>query len=338
MNDRPASSSRKKGTRPRRFFFALVPASLVALVALGTGAAPAADAPPAKTVTVNCDAGQTIGKALDRVRSGATLTVSGTCRESVFIPRELTGVTFDGQGSATLQGPPADAPATSPDAFTVFVEGTDITVKGFTIIGGSHGIHLSGPASVVINDNVIRETAGAIHLDKGSIGQVFGNTIEDNQGIGINLQENSYARVGFRIPTQPQTAPNTIRDNEGAGIVVGRWSSAWIVGNTIAGNDGDGVLVDRNSQADVVGNRIDGNTGDGISARYNSGVNLISEDTPRAEGPNATDPTAPNAGVGIRCEIDGYVAGPQGTLIGAAGPRHVDDSCVDRLVPGEDSP
>jgi nitrous oxidase accessory protein NosD len=287
------------------------------------------------TVTVDCGKGETIAAAIPKLQSGNTLTVSGTCRESVLIPRHLSKVTLDGQGSATIQGPDASIVPTSPAAFAVFVEGTDITIKGFTIIGGSHGIHLSGPATVVVNNNVIRESGGAIHLDKGSIGQIVNNTIEDNRGYGINIQENSYARIGFTIPTQQQSTPNIIRNNDGAGILVGRWSSAWIAGNTIAGNGSHGVVVDRASQADVIGNTIEGNAGDAIRASHNSGVNLASEDkeTPSFGGPNGTGAASPNTGVGVRCDIGGYVAGPRGTLNGIEGTKSIDKSCVDRTSP-----
>lgn len=131
----------------------------------------------------------------------------GTCWESVLIPRQLTNVTLDGQGSAAIHGPAADIVPTSPAAFTVFVGGTDITIKGFKIVGGSHGIHLSGPSRAVVNNNVIRGSGGAIHLDKDSIRQIVNNTVEDNSSYGINLQENSYARIGFTIPTQKRCPP-----------------------------------------------------------------------------------------------------------------------------------
>ncbi|TJY66152.1 hypothetical protein E4J89_17375 [Arthrobacter sp. CAU 1506] len=312
---------------------ALALALPVTVIGLGAGSVSAAADPGAHDV--NCDRGETISGAIPNLKSGDTLTVSGTCKESVLIPRSLTKVTLDGQGSATIQGPDASIVPTSPAAFAVFIEGTDITIKGFTISGGSHGIHLSGPATVVVNNNVIRESGGAIHLDKGSIGQIVNNTIENNRGYGINIQENSYARIGFTIPTQQQATPNIIRNNDGPGIQVGRWSSAWIAGNTISGNGSHGVVIDRASQADVTGNTIEGNTGDAVRATHNSGVNLASEDkeTPSFGGPNGTGPASPNTGVGVRCDIGGYIAGPRGTLKGIEGTKSMDPSCIDRTTP-----
>jgi hypothetical protein len=90
--------------------------------------------------------------------------------------------------------------------------------------------------------------------------------------------------------------------------------------------------VNRNSQADVVANIINGNGGDGITASHNSGVNLRSEGTPLREDPNETDPTAKNAGFGIKCSIGGYAEGPLGTLTGTQGAKEFDNSCVDRVT------
>ena len=300
---------------------AVASAAVVAGTTLATGAAPAA----AATVVVDCAAGATISAAIASAQPGDTVSVSGTCRETVLVPRRLTSLTLVGQSSASIVGPPSSTPATSPASFTVFVESTGFVLRGFTIVGGAHGVHLSGPATATIEDNVIRESAGAIHLDKGSVGQVLGNTLEDNDGYGINLQEDSYARIGFRIPTLPPVG-NLIRNNDGPGIIVGQRSSAWIAGNQLTRNAGDGVVVDRISHADVIGNRIARNGGDGIDVRNGSGLNLDPRGTALdVSGPNS----GRNAGVGVRCRVGGFVAGPLGTLNGAKARSRFTRGCVD---------
>lgn len=282
--------------------------------------------------TVDCDAGGKVAPMLANAKAGDTVAVSGLCRESVLFTPAMSGITLDGQGKATLQGPPHDVVPTKPSDFTVFILGRDIRITGFTIVGGSHAIHLSGPATVVIDKNVIRQSGGAIHLDKGSIGTIFDNIIEDNRGYGINLIENSYARIGFRIPTLPKPQPNVIRNNDGPGVIVGRWSSAWVVGNQIAGNNSHGVIVDRQSQADVQANDISGNGGDGIRVSHGSAVNFDSEGSDMViNEPNRT--TAVNAGAGVRCEIGGYVSGRLGSLNGKTGSRQTAKGCVDNTTP-----
>lgn len=286
----------------------------------------------AAVLTVDCDAGGKIQPVLANSKPGDTVAVSGVCKESVLFTPAMSGITLDGQGKATLQGPAHDVVPTKPSDFTVFILGRDVRITGFTILGGSHGIHLSGPATVVIDNNKIRQSGGAIHLDKGSIGTIFDNVIEDNRGYGINLQENSYARIGFRIPTLPKPQTNVIRNNDGPGVIVGRWSSAWVVGNQITNNKGHGVIVDRQSQADVLANDIGGNGGDGIVVTNGSGVNFDSDGSDLViKDPNRS--TMANAGMGVRCDVGGYVSGRLGALSGRAGQRQAAKGCADNATP-----
>ena len=283
-------------------------------------------------ITVDCDAGSTIGAALGRAQPGDTIFVSGTCKESVVIPAELVRVTLDGRRQATIRHP--GGTPSGPARHTVFIRGKGITVTGFRITSGEDGVHLSGPAHAVIDGNVITQNRGrGIHLDKSSVAQIVNNSIVDNGGVGIHVTEQSYARIGFLVPPDEMLRPNTIQDNGGGGIQVERASSAWIVGNTIVGNKGPGIAIDRGSETDIVANLINGNSGDAITVTHNSGVNLQSQGSPRREGPNRTDPAVKNGGVGIRCSIGGYVDGPLGTLMGMEGAKAFDKTCVDRLRP-----
>jgi parallel beta-helix repeat protein len=284
------------------------------------------------TIAVDCDAGGTIGRALNTAKPGDTVLVSGTCRESVFIQPEVTRIVLNGQKKATIQhpgGPTMPGPA----AHAVYIRGRMITITGFRITSSAEdGIHLSGPAHAVIDGNVISQNKGrGVHLDKGSVAQVVNNTITDNGGAGINVTERSYARIGFLIPPDSLPRPNIIQNNGGDGIHVERSSAAWIVANTIVGNNGSGIGIDRGSEADVVANTINGNHGDGIVATHNSGVNLQSIGSPRRDGSNRTDPALKNRGVGVRCSVGGYVDGPLGTLTGILGAKQFDSTCIDRV-------
>ena len=281
----------------------------------------------AATVAVDCDAGQTIMAALGSVKPGDTVLVSGTCKEQVSVAPEIARITLDGQKKTTVQHP--GGPAASPHA--VYIRGKEITIKGFTVTGGLDGIHLSGPASTVIDGNVVVKNAGrGIHIDKGSIARILNTTVEESGGIGIDVTGVSYAYVGVFIPRVPALAPNTIRNNGGPGINIERSSGAWIVGNTISNNKHSGIAVHRNSQADVIANAINGNGGDAISVSHNGGVNLMSET--RRDGPNQTAAGQNNGGVAIRCVVGGYVEGPVGTLAGTQGAKAFDNSCADRVT------
>jgi parallel beta-helix repeat protein len=284
----------------------------------------------AEELRVDCAAGESINAALNVAGPGSKIIVSGHCKEAVFIKPDKFAVTLDGQGTATVEGPPADTIPMGPDAFTFFVMGRMIKIEGFTITGGFHAVHLSGPSTVEVVNNTIRDSGGAIHLDKGSMGLIYGNVIENNTTFGINLIENSYARIGFRIPPQPEFQPNIIRNNDGNGIVVGRWSSAWIMGNEISGNTGTGVLVDRGSIADVAANDISGNGRNGITVMRNSGVSFHSEGTERPESGN--DSTLPNTGYGVACDLDGFIEGRMAGLAGTEANSTVTGGCEARLT------
>src|SRR5688572_28883423 len=87
---------------------------------------------PAKsaTVTVDCDSGGSIGKAIPALRNGDVLLISGTCKENVLIPPDVVGITLDGQQKATIQHP-GGGEGTGPAAHGIYVRGRVITIRGF---------------------------------------------------------------------------------------------------------------------------------------------------------------------------------------------------------------
>ena len=295
-------------------------AALVALLCFQAGA-------HAATVTVDCDAGNSLNSAVRSAKPGDTILVTGTCKEQVSIPPEVMNITLDGQKKTTIVHP--GGTQVSPHA--LYNRGKEVTIKNFTVTGGLDGIHLSGPASAVIDGNHVVKNAGrGIHIDKGSIVRILNTTVEQSGLIGIDVTGASYAYIGVFIPRVRALAPNTIRNNGGPGINIERSSGAWIVGNTIANNKESGIAIHRNAQADVIANVISANGGDGITVSYGSGVNLNSE--PRRDGPNQTAAGQNNGGAGIRCTIGGYVEGPLGSLAGAKGGKAFDSGCVDRVT------
>ena len=127
----------------------------------------------AATVTVDCDAGSTVAGALNSLKPGDTLLVSGTCKEQVTVSAEIQRITLDGQKKSTIQFTGSTETPGSV-AHAVYIRGKEITIKGFTVTGGRDGIHLSGPASAVIDGNVIINNAQrGIHIDKGSVAQII---------------------------------------------------------------------------------------------------------------------------------------------------------------------
>jgi parallel beta-helix repeat protein len=246
--------------------------------------------------------------------------VSGTCNENVFIGEDKDRITLDGQSSATIVGLLANINTTP----TIQVRGSGIVIKNFSsITGGRDGLLVNmGGAAVILNNN-----------------------IHTNNRHGVNVNESSTARIGFQSVNDFAPSPNTIHDNGGRGVSVNGSSNARIAGNTINNNGDDGVGIFSVSHADVAKNLINGNGtggsgGDGIAVGQNSGVNLGSDTTVTfLDEPNTTtvnNGVGAGGGFGIRCFINSYADGRQGTLNplnGVSGATSFGASCSISLIP-----
>jgi hypothetical protein len=276
-------------------------------------------------LVVNCDSGGTIRGALASLKPGDTLTVSGVCNENVSIEAEVSRITLDGRGTATVQG-------TNPGVNVISIRGREITVKGFTITGGNIGIAFQRGGTGVVDGNNIRANAlDGILVAPESSAVIINNTIENN-AYGITVDENSSARIGWQVPTT-LGLPNTIQNNNVNGILVVHNSSARIIGATIRNNGGDGIRIHRASHADISDNNISGNVGSGIAISENSGVNLDLGRIQAVAQANRTDTSTNNGGFGIDCSSGSYVSGNLGALIGAKGAMTADNTCVNGTGP-----
>jgi parallel beta-helix repeat protein len=277
-----------------------------------------------KVWQIHCDAGETIGKALEKARPGDTLSVYGVCVENVEIPENVTRLVLDGSGTATIR-------AADPAVDTIMIYGDDITVRGFTLTGGRDGVTLRGALNVVVEHNAIHGNGRiGVNVHRVSYALIVGNTIRDNRSFGIVLMENASARIGFKETTAPSPNPNVIEANGSDGIYVARSSNAWIAGNTIAGNARHGVYIEKSAQAEVMANTIDSNAGHGVFVTHNSGAHLGSGTGARwMDKPNTT--TVPNSGFGIQCSVGAYLVGQLGSLNGMAGLKSVTTGCVDTV-------
>ena len=285
----------------------------------------AAELTSATTANVDCNAGGAIGPALGKLRPGDVLLVQGTCRENVLIQSEINGITIDGQGKATISGLAAGQPV-------VQVLGREITIKGFTVIGGFFGVAVNRGGTALIDSNTIENAAhSGVEVSQNSFGRIVNNTIRRNRQNGILVLGSASVHIGV-VRSDDVPRPNMIQDNEGDGIHVIRASTARIIGNTLSGNRGNRLAVQQTSHADVAGNVFNGNGKDGINVIGNSGVNLADSAMRLFERPNTT--TTPNGLFGIRCELGAYLDGPIGSLTGKSGVKDVSDrSCIDRSTP-----
>jgi parallel beta-helix repeat protein len=301
----------------KRFLLPILSPAILVL-ALVTASAQAA------SILVDCGAGGRIQTAVDAARPGDTILVRGVCAENVRINDEVTRITLDGQGSATIHSP-------SPTSNTILIRGRGVTIQGFTITGGLNGIAVLLGGTPLIQRNAIQENSdNGINVAQHSFARIVNNTIQLNHAAGIRVLENSYARIGFL--TYEDTAPsgNVIRKNGAAGgVLVQRSAGASLAGNSISDNDGPGVSVSGGSNADLAGNRIDGNGSDGVTVTTNSTVQF--GDQPGILNPPNLTEVSENAGFGVGCSLNSSVGGRQGSLTGVQGPNRFDRSSTNTL-------
>jgi hypothetical protein len=285
------------------------------------------------TINVACP-GQTVQAAVDSASAGDTIAVTGACSENVLIRNEKQRLTIQGSGGASITGPSAASP-------TLNIRGKGILVSALTISGGRDAIHVNRGSNAVIQNSTI-QSAGrhGVLVDQLSFAVLTGNSIINNvNGSGVVVSENSIARIGFNSDSDVAASPNTIQGNGKGGVVVSRTSSARIVGNSILSNTGGidvghGVQVIRLSQADIASNTINSNAGSAVYTAQNGGVNL-GEDSPSSffDQPNTT--TSNNTGNGVRCDLGAYANGHLGNtnpLNGTAGAQNIASSCPGSLV------
>jgi parallel beta-helix repeat protein len=277
----------------------------------------------AATVTVDCDAGGAVGRVLNSLEPGDVLLVQGACRENILIQAQFQHITLDGQRKATIN-------AVDPGQPAIQVLGREITIKGFTVIGGSFGVAINRGATAVIDGNAIENAAiTGLEVSQNSFARIVNNTIERSGRHGIYVLGSASAHIGVISTGDTVAQPNVIQNNGVDGIQVLRASTARIIGNTISGNQRNGLTVQQASHADVAGNTFNRNLSNGILVVGNSGMNLADSAMRLFEQPNTT--TAPNGMFGIRCEIGAYVEGPLGSLTGSTGVKNTSDkSCIDR--------
>lgn len=250
-------------------------------VAFYLGLLPAVAAAETKRHRCESHHEHSLQRAIDRMDAGDTLIVSGTCNENVLIGEGHHNLAIVGQGTATINGSGnLDAPA-------VAIRGRRITLKGFTIIGGRHGVHLTGGATAIVDGNLIKgATTHGLGLHNGSFAQIVDNTIEQNGVHGICVCEHSVADIGFRGDFATQASPNTVRNNGNNGIHVADASYAEIESNSISSNGNAGIAVDNSASAKIgfrsgpVGtfasaNTLENNGNRGIAVTRSSSARIV---------------------------------------------------------------
>lgn len=189
--------------------------------------------------------GQSLQHFLNELNAGDTLVVSGRCNENVLVGATHVNLTIDGQGTAVIDG------SANPNAATLLVRGRNITIRGFTILGGRHGVQLVSATGTVDGNRISGAAHHGVGLHDNSSARIVDNTIEQNGANGICVCEHSVADIGFRGDFAAQASPNVVRNNGTNGIVVVDASYGEIESNSVYGNAGAGIVVDNSSSAKI---------------------------------------------------------------------------------------
>jgi parallel beta-helix repeat protein len=272
---------------------------------------------------VDCDRGDTIADALEKVQPGETLLITGICAENVEVGEAHHDITLDGRGTGVIRAP-------DPTVDALYIYADEVTVTGLTVSGGRDGINLRGAQVTTIVGNVVENNASiGIDVHRLSWATIKDNIIRNNGAYGIMVYENSIARIGFTQARAATPNPNLIEGNGGTGVVVQRSSHADIGANIIRKNGGAGIVVDMGSHAVARANDISQNTSSGISVTNGSGMNLStgSSDDSWPTRPNFS--SLPNGRFSVACDTAGFIAGKIGGVIGSLGLKSFNHGCVD---------
>jgi hypothetical protein len=273
----------------------------------------------ARTISVNCNEGQTIAGRMLFTLPGDTLLVNGICNEQVVLREHRVGLTLAGQPGAEIRAPDNTSPAVS-----IRARGT--VLRGFRISGGRHGVAVQDGAQALIDGNVIElNQEDGINVGEAGSASIVNNTVRGNGSDGIAVSDNASARIGFLSTQDAGASPNMIDGNGRGGVTVNRSANARIAGNSFTGNADYAVRLVRGAQADVAGNTMNDNLG-GIQISQNSTATL----TDAGDG-SAAFLSARNSGVnrefGVLCVQAGFIRGVIAPLTGALGRLSQDASC-----------
>ncbi|MCL6641723.1 MAG: right-handed parallel beta-helix repeat-containing protein [Candidatus Bipolaricaulota bacterium] len=177
-------------------------------------------------VSVDC-ARESLQKAIDRAAPNTEITVTGTCKENLYITKDLT-----------LRGPSATLTSVSPYLPVVAVTNGKVFLLGepgkpLTITGGDRGVVTIGKDAHVVLDHVTvqENTWGGVLIADGKA--TIQNSTISNTGVGIAVLDRA------------EIVNNTITNNRGCGVWAISKAQGWAVdahvsgsGNTMSANKG----------------------------------------------------------------------------------------------------
>src|SRR5215813_14101231 len=176
------------------------------IVLLGLGFT-AASWVAAETATVDCNTGGAVGPTLARLKPGDVLLVQGTCRENILIQAGINHVILDGQGKGTIHAPDPRQPS-------VQVPGREITIKGLTVTGGQFGIAINRGATAIVEGNTMQNAVlSGLEVSQNSFARVVNNSIRQNQSHGVLVLGSASVHFGVMQTGDRVPQPNVVATN-----------------------------------------------------------------------------------------------------------------------------
>ena len=216
----------------------------------------------AATITVPDD-NPSIRAAVEGAGPGDVIRVRpGIYAERVRIEDGQTGLVLEAFDEAGLGDRPVLTPKSTDDGIRVKAV-TGVTIRGFEIQGGSHGVRLE-------------KSDGSQVLEVKSTGSREGIRVKQSSGVSISDCEVQGARSGrgVRIEQSPgATVDNcTLNLNRQEGVKVVKSPGTTISATGADENRGDGIRVIRSDGSTVSGSTTNDNTRSGIRIEVSPGT------------------------------------------------------------------
>jgi len=147
-----------------------------------------------RTLTVECDKGRSINKALGKAVPGDTIIIRGTCHEQVTITTDR--LTLDGEGDTIIDGQASVCdlgPFEETNTGQLEIDGAQgVVVTGIKIHDSPvDGIYVRNSAAVEIRDTHVRNSCDdGIQSDQSAV-TLENSSFNENQESGFNLFDNS---------------------------------------------------------------------------------------------------------------------------------------------------
>jgi hypothetical protein len=266
---------------------------LAALLALASSAAVAdhdrdRDRDHKKRVTVDCNRGQTIARALTRGDEDLPLLVviRGTCNEHVLIDRSDVTLRGDAGFGGAINGP-------DPVLDTITVSANRVAIEGLTVSGGQNGIRALGAGALTISGSTVRSTARSGIVVIASSGAVVDqSTVELNGRDGLAAEGSSVTVINSIVSRNSRFG---VFIGTGAAARIGVDNSNLAAASTISQNGASGVSIIIGGAAVIANSQITLNGTDPTTTSGRTGIS-ITQATAELIGNNTV---ADNAGQGI---------------------------------------